>query len=142
MTPGGPADPARRVRADALARRCRALADRFGGALVAANALVLMMASWTPRTYMVRSGILSGHVERTIAYALSGAFMCSVLAGKRATWQVAAALVAYASILEVGQIWVPGRHSGIDDFLFSSAGVIVGALASAALQRRANRHIA
>ena len=119
-----------------LARHWRALTDRFGNALVAANALALMIASWMPRDYMVRTTMFSGHVEHTIAYSLSGAFMFAVLAGRYAAWQVAAALVAYAGVLEVGQLFVPGRHSGFDDFLFSAAGAVVGVLACAALRRR------
>ena len=113
----------------------RALIDRFSAWLVAANALALMLASWTPGSYMVRSGY-SGHFEHIIAYALSGAFMFAVLAGRYAAWQVAASLVGYAGILELGQIFVSGRHAGIDDFLFSAAGAIAGVVASAALLRR------
>ena len=106
----------------------RALIDRFGGWLVAANALALMLASWTPGKYVVRSGFLSGHVEHTVAYTASGAFMCAVLAGRYAAWQVAAALVAYAGVLELGQLIVPGRHAGIDDFLCSAGGAVAGHL--------------
>ena len=114
----------------------RALIDRFGGWLAAANALALMLASWTPGSYVVRSGFLSGHVEHTIAYTASGAFMCAVLAGRCAAWQVAAALVAYAGVLELGQLIVPGRHAGIDDFLCSAAGAVAGVLACGAMLRR------
>lgn len=113
----------------------RALIDRFGTWLVAANALALMLASWTPGNYMVRSGY-SGHFEHIIAYGLSGAFMFAVLAGRYAAWQVALPLAAYAGVLELGQLLVPGRHAGIDDFLFSAAGAIAGVVAGAALLRR------
>ena len=65
-----------------------------------------------------------------------------MLAGRRGAWQVAVALIVYAGILEIGQIYVPGQHSGIDDFFFSSAGVIAGVLASAALYRRADQRSA
>jgi hypothetical protein len=66
-----------------LAQRWRALADRFGNRLIAANALLLMLASWMPGSVMARSGIFSGHVEHTAAYALSGALMYAVRAGAR-----------------------------------------------------------
>jgi hypothetical protein len=119
-----------------LAKHWRALTDRFGYALIAANAAALMLASWTPGDYMVRSGVLSGHEEHTVAYVLSGAFMFAVLAGRWAPWQVAASLTAYAGLLEFGQLWVPGRHAGIDDFLFSTAAAIFGVWVGAALQKR------
>jgi len=114
----------------------RALMDRFGNLLILANALALMLASWTPGGYMVRSGILSGHMEHTVAYALSGALIYAVRVGRWAAWQVAAMVLAYAGVLELGQILVPGRHSGIDDFLFSAAGATAGVLASATLLKR------
>jgi len=114
----------------------RALADRFGNLLTLANALLLMLASWTPGSYMVRSGVFSGHLEHTAAYALSGALIYAVRMGRRAAWQVAAMLSVYAGVLELGQIFVPGRHSSIDDFLFSAAGASAGVLASAWLLKR------
>jgi VanZ family protein len=118
-----------------LAGLWRALTDRFGNWLVAVNALALMLASWTPGNYVVRSGF-SGHLEHIVAYGLSGVFLFAVLAARCTAWQVAVPLVANAGILELGQLVVPGRHSGIDDFLFSAAGAVVGVLACAALHRR------
>ena len=118
-----------------LIRRWCALRDRFGNRIVAANALVLMLASWTPGSQMVRSGVFSGHVEHTVAYALSGALMYAVLARRWAARQVAVMLAAYAGILEAGQMFAPGRHASLDDFLFSAAGAVAGVLASAALRR-------
>ena len=118
-----------------LGRRWRALTDRFGNLLTIANALVLMLASWAPGSYVVRSGIFSGHVEHTVAYALSGALMHGLLARRWAARQVALMLAAYAGILEAGQIFAPGRHASLDDFLFSAAGAIAGVLTSAALHK-------
>jgi len=126
----------RKADATGLARRWRALTHRFGIGLVAANALALMVASWTPRGYMIRSSIFSGNVEHAIVYGLSGAFIFAVLAGRYAAWQVTALLVTYGGLLELGQQFVPGRHAAIDDFAFSAAGSVVGVLACAALHRR------
>jgi len=119
-----------------LAGRWHTLRQRFGNALVAANAVALMLASWTPGTHMVRSGFLSGHLEHALCYAASGAFLLAVLAGRCAAWQVAASVSAYAGVLELGQLIAPGRHAGVDDFVFSAAGAVVGVLACAALRRR------
>jgi hypothetical protein len=42
---------------------------------------------------------------------------------RRPTWSIAAILCAYAGILELGQIYVPGRHAALLDWLASSSGV-------------------
>jgi VanZ family protein len=121
-----------------LAQRWRALVGRFGTRLVGANALLLMIASWTPGNLMVRSGIFSGHVEHMVAYALSGALMYAARAGRTTAWQAALMLSAFAGVLELGQIFVPGRHASPHDFLFSATGAITGVLVSAALLRHAH----
>lgn len=121
-----------------LAQRWRALADRFGDRLVGANALLLMVASWMPGSIMVRSGIVSGHVEHAAAYALSGGLIYALRAGRSTAFTTALALSAYAGALELGQIFVPGRHASFDDFAFSVTGAITGILVSAALLKHAH----
>jgi len=59
-----------------------ALSDRFSNQLVGANALLLMLASWTPGSAMPRAAC-SPVVGHTAAYALSGAFMSAGRAGAR-----------------------------------------------------------
>jgi hypothetical protein len=110
-----------REQASALAR----LRDRYGVGVVAANAVALMLASWTPGDDMIRTGILSGHAEHVIGYALSGAVMYG-LAPRFAAAYIVAAIVAYAGLLELGQLFVPGRHAAVADFLFSTTGAVVG----------------
>ena len=43
---------------------------------------------------------------------------------RRPTWSIVAMLCAYAGILELGQIYVPGRHAGWLDWLASCSGVL------------------
>ena len=111
------------------------LRNRFGKHVVLANALVLVLASWMPRAYMPRSGMLSGHIEHFVAYGLSAALMLAMLAERHAAWRVAVALLAYAGLLEFGQTFIPGRHAALGDFYFSAAGVLVGVVACATLVR-------
>jgi VanZ family protein len=115
--------------------RATALRERFGNHIVAGNALVLLLASWTPGDEMIRTEILSGHAEHVTAYALSGALMCAMLVGRYTTWWIAATLVAYAGIPELGQMFVPGRHAAFEDFLFSATGAFGGVIACAVLRR-------
>lgn len=110
------------------------LRDRFGYHVVATNALALLFLSWIPGVHMIRTGILSGHAEHVIAYGLSGVLTVAMLAERHAAWWIAAALVAYSFILELGQMFVPGRHAAFEDFFFSSAGAAVGVIACAMLR--------
>jgi VanZ family protein len=112
------------------------LKDRFGTRVVAVNALVLLIASWTPRSYMLRSGIASGQAEHFLAYSLSSALMFAMLAERHAAWRVAVVVVAYAGFLELCQTFVPGRHAALEHFYCSAAGAIIGVLACAALRHR------
>ena len=111
------------------------LRNRFGKHVVLANALVLVLASWTPRPYIPRSGILSGQVEHLVAYGLSAALMLAMLVERHAAWRVAVALLALAGLLEFGQTFIPGRHAALGDFYFSAVGVLVGVIACATLVR-------
>jgi VanZ family protein len=97
--------------------------------------LALLIVSWTPQAYVVRSGMLSGHAEHLVAYCVSGGLTCAVLVNRFAAWQVAAIVVAYAGFLEFGQMFVPGRRAAIDDFSVSAAGVIAGICACVMLYR-------
>ena len=99
----------------------------------------LAVLSWTPGYYMVRTGILSTHQEHFLAYLLSALTISAAQGrGAPAVWP-AFALACYAGILELGQIYVPGRHPAIADFSASSLGAIVGIVLASALARGALR---
>jgi VanZ family protein len=74
---------------------------------------------------MVRTGA-PGLIEHFAAYA--GAACIGTLGyGRRVMYvQIAVLLIAYAGMLELGQLWVPGRHSALTDFGFSAIGVVAG----------------
>ena len=101
--------------------------------------LALAVLSWTPGSVMVRTGILSTHQEHFLAYLLS-ALTISVARGRvmPATWP-GFALVCYAGALEMGQLYVPGRHPAFADFLTSSLGAVTGIVLALLLARAATR---
>jgi leader peptidase (prepilin peptidase)/N-methyltransferase len=66
---------------------------------------------------------LAKALEHALAYSIVAAFL--TLAG-RARWPQILLLVALAGVLEIGQVWVPGRDSNPTDFLGSSAGALFG----------------
>jgi VanZ family protein len=70
--------------------------------------------------------MVPGHVEHFIAYFLTGLFASAVLSDRLNPWRVASFLVIYAGILEVGQIFMPGRHAALTDFGASALGAVAG----------------
>jgi VanZ family protein len=101
--------------------------------------LALAVLSWTPGSYMVRTGVLSTHQEHFLAYLLSALTISAAQGrGAPAAWP-GFALVCYAGLLEVGQLYVPGRHPGITDFSASSLGALLGMVLASALARAALR---
>lgn len=95
---------------------------------------LLVWLSWIPAFMEVRTGIVTGQIEHTLAYAGTGAILAFAYRATR-RGLCAGALVALGGILEVGQLWVPGRTSQVIDFAASGAGAVAGVLAGSALFR-------
>src|SRR5262245_28523670 len=90
--------------------------------------VVLAALSWLPGDAVVRTGA-PGQLEHFVAYT-GTATIGAIGYGRRIGYiQVVLLFALYAGILEVGQIWVPGRHFGLIDYLASSSGAFVGTLA-------------
>jgi VanZ family protein len=106
--------------------------------------IAVAVLSLTPSEQMLRTG-LSGHVEHVLAYA-GTAFITALAFAERGLSRIAMALLIYAGGLEFLQRFSPGRTSSIWDFMFSSAGVLIGAGVFALLARavsarsRGSRH--
>jgi VanZ family protein len=85
--------------------------------------LGLVLASWTPGEEMIRTGV-KGSLEHVAAYLISTSLF--VLAYPRLSpWLVGGAYAICAGVLELGQLYVPGRHSQFEDFAASSLGVAI-----------------
>ncbi|HYG90244.1 MAG TPA: hypothetical protein VD978_28760 [Azospirillum sp.] len=87
--------------------------------------LLITVLSLLPGEDMVRTS-MGGHVEHAVAYA--GTTFFAVLAyGLRsdAGW-LTIGLIGYAGGLEFLQRYSPGRTPAVEDFLASSAGVLIG----------------
>jgi VanZ family protein len=86
--------------------------------------MALMAASWTPGQEMIRTGF-NPRIEHVFAYLL--ATIAVSLAYQRVRFlSLACAMIAYAALLEVGQLLVPERHAGMLDWVAGSTGVICG----------------
>ncbi len=62
-------------------------------------------------------------VEHVAAYLIAGIAVI-IAYPQRPAWSIVAMLCAYAGILELGQMYVPGRHAGLLDWLASCSGVL------------------
>lgn len=101
------------------------------------SSLILLAAlSWTPKANMVRSGY-SGWLEHAAAYA-GTAMLFRIAYPSLAGKQLAAALAAYAGILEIGQIWIPGRGASAFDWI---AGSVDEPIASILWRRSLQIHV-
>ncbi|MDR7039845.1 VanZ family protein [Methylobacterium sp. BE186] len=87
---------------------------------------LLVWLSWIPREWEMRTG-LAGQIEHTVAYCGAAAIF-AVAYQEPQRWRMAAGFVVLAAVLEVGQLWVPGRTSQFIDFAASSAGAVAGVL--------------
>ena len=87
---------------------------------------LLVWLSWIPADLQIRTGI-AGQIEHAIAYCGTGVILAFAYQELR-RWRIAAGLVVLAGILEIGQLWVPGRTSQPIDFAASSVGAVVGVL--------------
>jgi VanZ family protein len=96
----------------------------------------LAVASWTPGQEMVRTGF-NTRLEHLVAYLITGIAVISAYPGR--TWTIAAILCAYADVLELGQLYIPGRHAALFDWLASSSGVLFACLTVYFFHKR--RHI-
>jgi hypothetical protein len=91
---------------------------------------ILMVLSLAPADYIVRTGANS-RLEHFAAYAGSTLITAAAYRARFRLSAIVLSLIAYAGLLEAGQILVPGRHASFLDWGASSAGVIVGAALAA-----------
>jgi VanZ family protein len=69
---------------------------------------------------MIRTGA-NPKFEHTLAYLVSGLAVFTAY-HQKPKWLMATLMTCYADALELGQLFVPGRHAAILDWLASSTG--------------------
>ena len=89
--------------------------------------IALMVLAWLPEKAMTRT-MLGSHAEHFIAYLGTSTIMGLAFRKSPRLVVLCALLIMYAAILEVGQLYSPGRHASVQDLAFSSAGVVTGGL--------------
>lgn len=98
---------------------------------------VLVWLSWIPKEWEMRTGA-AGQVEHLLAYA-GTAGLLGLGFSRMPAWRLGFALALLAGILEIGQLWVPGRTAQVVDFAASAGGALIGLTAA---RRLAGRRIA
>lgn len=95
---------------------------------------LLVWLSWIPRDWQART-TLPGQVEHAIAYCGNAGLFALGYPSLR-WWRIGLPLVALGAVLEVGQLWVPGRTSQFIDFAASGTGALVGTVLGTLLALR------
>ena len=95
---------------------------------------VLALLSLLPKDEMLRTGA-DGRLEHFVAYAGTTALFALGHGRRLGLARIAAALIAYAGILELGQNLSPGRSPAIVDFAAGAAGTVAVAALAAWLRR-------
>lgn len=100
---------------------------KSGWIRAAAVACIVLIAilSLIPGNWQRRTG-LPGPVEHFMAYFATGAILAIALPERRSPFWAAAALFAYAGLLEVLQNFSPGRDPSVTDAVVSGAGALAG----------------
>ena len=96
-------------------------------AAFAACIVLLVALSWLPAPMMTRTDI-GGFAEHFTAYLGTAIIMGLAYRERPRLFVQFVLLVALAAILEVGQLYSPGRHSSVLDFAASTSGVAFGGL--------------
>jgi VanZ family protein len=113
---------------------------KIAGALAVVAFAVL---SLVPRELRPHTGAPES-IEHVAAYALAGALLIFGYGKRSQPFIIILSLSLYAAILEIAQIWAPGRNPQFTDFVAGSAGALIGsALAWIGLRAgrlRAGRH--
>lgn len=115
---------------DTVGRGSHDLVSRLLKPAALACLVALLFLSLTPGPYMVRSGADS-RLEHVAAYAGSTMIVAAAYRERFSALAIALLLVAYAGLLETGQLFVPGRHASLLDWGASSTGVIIGSVLAA-----------
>ena len=87
--------------------------------------VALAILAWTSAKFMTRTE-LGGHAEHFVAWLATA--MVFGLASRPTTLLGSQCLflIAYAGVLECGQLYAPGRQASFHDFAFSAGGVLLG----------------
>lgn len=86
-------------------------------------ALAIIVLSLVPPSHRPTTGTSQGFEHVSIFLATGAAFGLGL---PNRSMILAAALAAFSGAIEIAQLWAPGRHARMSDFLFDAAAACVG----------------
>ena len=98
---------------------------------------VIVVLSIVPAEQRPHTG-MSGNLEHFLAYAGTGVALVSAIRAHRVALATLL-LCVLSGGLEIAQIWIPGRSAGLDNWIASSAGALVGSFLAYLLLTRVRR---
>jgi VanZ family protein len=102
--------------------------------VVAFFALVaILILSLVPGEYRPHTMILPGAMEHVSAYIVATFLLCLAYHNRLSPLRVILLLTAYGALLELGQLFVPGRHGNPSDVVADFAGAAIGAVVASAV---------
>jgi VanZ family protein len=119
-----------------------------GAAFLSLFAILLL--SLVPGEYRPHTSILPSefkHVsaytfEHVSAYAIAGFLLWLWYYSRISPIRLVLMLTAYGALLEVAQLWVPGRHGQAVDIVADFVGALFGVLVASVLARRIPQAVA
>ena len=102
---------------------------RLLGCLMVLAIAVLSLIPGNIRPHIAGSHYSSHYVEHFAAYLIAAVLLGLCLRSRKQLIKIAILMTFYAGILEIAQLWIPGRNSTIADFAASSLGIWCGSLA-------------
>lgn len=106
---------------------------RVGALLSLVSILVL---SLVPGEYRPHTMILTSGLEHVAAYMVAAFLLCLTYYGRLSPVRIVLILTAYGALLELAQLWIPGRHGQSIDIFADFLGAAIGVSVASALARR------
>jgi VanZ family protein len=117
-----------------------------GAAFLSLFAILLL--SLVPGEYRPHTSILPSEFEHVSAYTFEhvsaytiAGFLLWLGYGRISPIRLVLMLTAYGALLEVAQLWVPGRHGQAVDIVADFVGALFGVLVASVLARRISQAV-
>jgi VanZ family protein len=97
---------------------------RFTGLLGVAAIAVLSLLPGDARPDL--GSYVPGQLNHFLAYVVTASMLASGNRSRTHVINILLGLIAYAGLLEIAQLWIPGRTSRLSDFVVSALGALIG----------------
>jgi VanZ family protein len=104
-------------------------------ALAIISLLAIFALSLVPGAFRPHTLILPSALEHVAAYAVAAFFLGLACHHRVPPMRLVLLLTAYGALLELGQLWVPGRNGQLSDIGADLAGASIGVMVALAAVR-------